>query len=132
MLLRIPLDDAPDGRYMVAEVDYDDLVGEEDVELVSDDGPGRTARALRSLADTFDGLEPALSTIVTRLRRATRGPDAITVEFGLKFGGETGLIFTKGKAEAALKVTVTWNGGAGAAQDGEDGEEAGAEPPNES
>ncbi|WP_374201595.1 CU044_2847 family protein [Actinocorallia sp. API 0066] len=27
------------------------------------------------------------------------GPDAITVEFGLKFGGETGVIFTKGKAE---------------------------------
>ncbi|MGW3345317.1 CU044_2847 family protein [Nonomuraea rubra] len=113
---------------MVAEVDYDDIAAEGDVELVSDDGPGRTARALRSLADAFDGLEPALSTIVTRLREATRGPDAITVEFGLKFGGETGVIFTKGKAEAALKVTVTWNGGTAVAHDSE---EAVGEPPDE-
>ncbi|MFI7225908.1 CU044_2847 family protein [Nonomuraea angiospora] len=129
MLLRIPLDGTPDSRFMVAEIDYEDMITEGGIDLVSDDGTGRTVRALRSLAETFDGLEPALSTIVTRLRTATRGPDAITVEFGLKFGGETGVIFTKGKAEAALKVTVTWNG-TGEPVAGE-GEEAEAEPPDE-
>ncbi|WP_062430628.1 CU044_2847 family protein [Herbidospora daliensis] len=110
MLMRIPLDDTPDAPVMVVEVDYDDIADEQGVELVSDTGPGRTAQALRSLADSFDHLEPAVSAIVTRLRKAARTPDAITVEFGLKFGGETGVIFAKGKAEAALKVTVTWNG----------------------
>ncbi|TKK84406.1 hypothetical protein FDA94_30185 [Herbidospora galbida] len=110
MLMRIPLDDTPGAPVMVVEVDYDDIADEPGVELVSDIGPSRTAQALRSLADTFDTLEPAVSAIVTRLRSAARAPDAITVEFGLKFGGETGVIFTKGKAEAALKVTVTWNG----------------------
>nr|WP_062341709.1 CU044_2847 family protein [Herbidospora sakaeratensis] len=110
MLMRIPLDDTPGAPVMVVEVDYDDIADEQGVELVSDTGPGRTAQALRSLAGAFDTLEPAVSAIVTRLRSAARAPDTITVEFGLKFGGETGVIFTKGKAEAALKVTVAWNG----------------------
>ncbi|WP_018653945.1 CU044_2847 family protein [Actinomadura flavalba] len=125
MLMRIPLDDgAGADRFMVVEVDRRDVETEDGVELVADDGPGRTARALRSLAAAFDDLEPALDTIVTRLRDATRGPDQIVVEFGLKFGGETGIIFTKGKMEAALKVTVTWNGEPAEDEEDEEDEDA--------
>jgi hypothetical protein len=111
VLMRIPLDGAASGKFMVAEVDLADVAGVADVDLVADDGSRRSVQALRTLAETFDGLEPALTTIVTRLRKATRGPDEITVEFGLKFGGETGVIFAKGKVETALQVTVTWSRG---------------------
>ncbi|MEU4090145.1 CU044_2847 family protein [Streptomyces aureus] len=97
---------------MVAEVDLADVVDlGDDVELVAEGGPGRSAQALQSLAEAFDGLEPALATIVTRLRRAARGPDMVTLEFGLKFGGETGVIFARGSAEAALAVTIAWDRG---------------------
>jgi hypothetical protein len=97
-----------DGAHLVAEVDPVDL---EAVELVADDDGGRMAKAAGSLAEAFDKLEPAIGMIVSRLRSATRRPDEISVDFGLKLGGETGLIFAKGTAEANLTVSVTWKRG---------------------
>jgi hypothetical protein len=32
-----------------------------------------------------------------------------TVEFGVKLGGETGIILAKGTAEVNLKITMTWD-----------------------
>lgn len=104
VLLRIPLTDGDEAQ-LVAEVDAVDLEG---VELVADDGGGRLATVGTTLSDAFGKLEPALDMIVSRLRHATRQPDEITVEFGLKLGGETGLIFAKGTAEANVSVSVTW------------------------
>jgi hypothetical protein len=43
-----------------------------------------------------------------RLRSATHSPDEIEIEAGLKVGGETGLVFTKGTAEANFVVRMTW------------------------
>jgi hypothetical protein len=92
---------------MVAEVDFVDL-DPENVEFVADDGEKRLATLGTTLGEAFGKLEPALDLIVSRLRRATRRPDEITVDFGLKLGGEAGLIFAKGTAEANLSVSVTW------------------------
>jgi hypothetical protein len=36
-------------------------------------------------------------------------PDHFTVEFGVKLGGETGIILAKGTAEVNLKVTMIWD-----------------------
>ncbi|MFG1680744.1 CU044_2847 family protein [Nonomuraea sp. NPDC049269] len=103
MLMRMSLDDGS-GQFIVADVDAVDL---DDVELVS--GEGRIAKVSTSLSQAFDNVEPALKMIVTRLRDAAQAPEEITVGFGLKFGGETGLIFAKGKTEASLTVSVTWS-----------------------
>jgi hypothetical protein len=35
-------------------------------------------------------------------------PDQTVVEFGLKVGGETGMIIAKGTAEVNFKVTMSW------------------------
>lgn len=104
VLLRMPLTGS-DGAHLVAEVDTVDLGS---IELVADDGGGRLATVGTTLSDAFAKLEPALDLIVSRLRQAARRPDEITVDFGLKIGGETGLIFAKGTAEANLSVSVTW------------------------
>jgi NTP-dependent ternary system trypsin peptidase co-occuring protein len=33
------------------------------------------------------------------------------VKFGVKLGGETGIILAKGTAEVNLEITMTWNRG---------------------
>jgi hypothetical protein len=104
VLLYMPLS-RDEGAHLVAEVDSVDLEG---VELVADDGSGHLTKAVGSLAEAFDKLEPALGMIVSRLRSAARQPDEITVDFGLKLGGEAGLVFAKGTVEANIAVSVTW------------------------
>lgn len=46
--------------------------------------------------------------ILNKLRTTARSPDEIELEFGLKVGGETGLIFAKGSAETTFHVRLTW------------------------
>jgi len=48
-----------------------------------------------------------LRTIKDRL--VASSPDHFSVEFGVKLGGETGVILAKGTAEVNLKVTMTWD-----------------------
>src|SRR5262249_13251690 len=78
----------------------------ESVELAADDG--RVARAGQSLAEAFQRVGPAIEVVLEKLRTATRSPDEIELEFGLKLGGETGLIFAKGSAETTFNVRLTW------------------------
>ncbi|MEU8343388.1 CU044_2847 family protein [Actinomadura meyerae] len=123
VLMRIPLQDGSD-QFIEAEVDP---LGLEDVELVADDGQGRRfVQAAGTLAAAFDHIEPALSMLVTRLRDAARAPEEITLGFGLKLGGETGLVFAKGKSEASFTVSVTWARNPASAR-----ERAAARPPAE-
>ncbi|WP_432863481.1 CU044_2847 family protein [Microbispora rosea] len=103
--VRIPIRDGQSGinNYLIAEMDTNDAL-----ELASSGIDGRLEEASRSLSAALDGIRPALETIITKLQTATRQPKEIQVEFGLKFGGELGLIFTKGTAEASFNVTMTW------------------------
>src|SRR5262249_11747222 len=89
---------------IVVEVDPRD-VGE-GVQLASEEG--RAARATQSLTDAFRRIGPAVDVVLGNLRGAARSPDEIELEFGLKVGGEAGLIFAKGSAETAFKVRLTW------------------------
>ena len=104
VLLRVPVEEGS-AEFMEVEVDYDDL--EEGVRLASRTSDG-AMRAAFSLSSAFDKVLPALRTIVTRLRTAEHAPDEIAMELGLKIGGEQGLIFTKGTAEATFTVSLTW------------------------
>lgn len=101
-LLRVPLENI-DGAYIVAEVDDFDLAS---TELVA----GRHRRGVDTAAETFSDalgkVEPAIELVLSKLRNVA--PDEITVDFGLKIGGEAGIIWAKGTAEAHLTVSVTW------------------------
>ena len=105
--LQVPLDGI-DGAYVIFEVDPADLE-DGSVQLVADDG-SRLNKATSTLTEAFSRVEPAIEVIVSRLRNAA--PDEITVDFGLKMGGEAGLIWAKGTAEANIAVSVTWKRGA--------------------
>jgi hypothetical protein len=93
------------GERLIAEVDPDE-VDSGDLVLASPD-PGRVAvRAKDTLERSLDELRPALSALLGKLREAA--PSELNVQFGIKFGGETGVILAKGTAEVNLVVTMTW------------------------
>ncbi|MEL3946352.1 MULTISPECIES: CU044_2847 family protein [Streptomyces] len=96
------LDDAGEGA-AVFEVDVD--ADATDLELAA--GGGVVARARVSLDEALDQVKPTLARVADTLREL--GPDAAELEFGLKMGGETGVIIAKGTAEVNFTVRLTWN-----------------------
>ena len=91
----------------------DVLVFEVDRNEVSDDlvlaspGPGEVAaRAKVTLEEALAKLKPSLQKVVHMLRELS--PDETVVEFGLKIGGEAGVIIAKGTAEVNFTVRMSW------------------------
>ena len=69
--------------------------------------PGKiAARAQMSLEESLAKLKPSLLKIARLLRELS--PEETEVEFGLKLGGETGVIVAKGTAEVNFTVRMTW------------------------
>jgi hypothetical protein len=92
---------------VVFEVDRGEVA--DDLVLASSE-PGKVAaRARLTLEDALTSLKPSLAKIVHVLREIA--PDEATVEFGLKMGGETGVIIAKGTAEVNFKVCMSWKSG---------------------
>jgi hypothetical protein len=92
---------------LVVEVDEGDIASAaDDLGLASLPGGKLTARAAVTLEEALDHLEPTLRALSDRLRRAS--PDSVSVEFGIKLGGETGVILAKGTAEVNFKVALSW------------------------
>lgn len=88
---------------LVVEVDRSEI--SDDLVLASE--PGKVAaRAQVTLEEALANLKPSLHRIVDLLKELS--PDHTIVEFGLKLGGETGVIIAKGTAEVNFKVTVSW------------------------
>ncbi|WP_030490999.1 CU044_2847 family protein [Micromonospora chokoriensis] len=102
-LLRVPIGNGTDDVIEV-EVDVHNLEG---VELASErtDGPDTAAF---SLAASLGRVLPAISTMLATVRNAEHAPDEVSMELGLTIGGETGIIFTKGTAEANFVMTMAW------------------------
>ena len=75
--------------------------------LLASAAQGRVIDRTRStLEEALENLRPSLNKIVDVLRRMS--PDEMGVEFGLKVGGETGLIIAKGTAEVNFVVRLSW------------------------
>ena len=104
MLIKVPVGDGTDA-FVEMEVDYADLG--ETVQLVSDD-PDSPAVATFSLAGSIHRVLPAIRTVLGGFRGLDLAPDEVSMELGLKVGGETGLVFAKGKTEAAFVVKMLW------------------------
>jgi Trypsin-co-occurring domain 1 len=106
-LLGVPVGDGGAEGVVVFEVDRSEVA--EDLVLASPE-PGKAAvRARASLEEALAGLRPSLTKIVEVLGEIA--PEQMTVEFGVKMGGETGVIIAKGTAEVNFKVTLSWNPG---------------------
>jgi hypothetical protein len=63
-------------------------------------------RAAQTLETALEPVTAAARATLAKLREA--GPDAITVEFGLKLTAEVGAVITKTAGECNLRVTLHW------------------------
>ena len=104
-LLGLPIEQGS-ADILIFEVDRSDVSDE--LVLASPSLPGVADRARVTLEDALAKLKPALQKVVHLLSELT--PDETVVEFGLKVGGETGIVIAKGTAEVNLKVTMRWHG----------------------
>jgi hypothetical protein len=69
--------------------------------------PGEVAaRAQVTLEGALEKLKPSLQKVVHFLKELS--PDETGVEFGLKMGGEIGVIIAKGTAEVNFIVRMSW------------------------
>jgi hypothetical protein len=102
-LLGVPVG-ADTGDVVVFEVDRSEVP--DDLVLASAEAGKVAARARRTLEEALADVKPSLVKIVGVLREMT--PGEMTVEFGLKMGGETGVIIAKGTAEVNFTVTMSW------------------------
>lgn len=105
VLVQVPLEDDADSAVVLVEADRDDIPG--GLTLASPEPGQATARAARSLAASLEQLESMLRVVKDKL--AASAPEHFTVEFGVKLGGETGIIVAKGTAEVNLKITMAWD-----------------------
>jgi hypothetical protein len=91
-LLVVEVDDADGGLVLAAAPDLS----------------GGVARAQVTLEESLNKLKPSLQKIAHLLKELS--PREIEVEFGLKIGGETGVIVAKGTAEVNFIVRMSWRG----------------------
>jgi hypothetical protein len=82
--------DAPTGMVRVARPD--EIVG----------------RAAESLMDSMRRVRRVAETIVEEVSRMPRQPEQLTVQFGVKLGGEAGAVIVKATGEANFLFTLGW------------------------
>ena len=95
-----------DEEIAVFEVDASEQY-DSDLELAAESG--LAARAQTTLHQALNRVRPALGQIAATMREL--GPDETEIEFGLKIGGETGVIIAKGTTEVNFVVRMTWKRG---------------------
>jgi hypothetical protein len=78
----------------------------DDLVLASRDGESVVGRARVTLEKVLDDLRPSLERVLATVKGLS--PTEATVQFGLKVGGETGVIVAKGTAEANFTITLAW------------------------
>ena len=105
-LLGLPVE-ADSDDVLVFEVDRTEVSG--DLVLASTDPDKVADRARVTLEEALTKLKPSLQKIVHLLKELA--PDETEVEFGLKIGGETGVIIAKGTAEVNFAIRMSWKSG---------------------
>jgi hypothetical protein len=101
-LMSLPVETGSE-EILVVEVDRNEI--SDDLVLASE--PGKViVRAQVTLEEALEKLKPSLLKVVHLLKELS--PDHTVVEFGLKVGGETGVIIAKGTAEVNFKITMSW------------------------
>jgi hypothetical protein len=97
----VPLEE---GSGVVVEVDRHEI--STDLVLASSRAHEVAVKASETLEEVLDKVKPTIQAIAQWAR--TGAPDECCVEFGLKLGGETGIIVAKGTAEVNFVVKMTW------------------------
>ena len=75
--------------------------------VLSSAAPGNVAdRASVTLEEALSKLKPSLHKILRLLKELS--PNEGVVEFGLKIGGETGVIIARGTGEVNFAIRMSW------------------------
>jgi Trypsin-co-occurring domain 1 len=112
-LVGLPVD-ADSADILVVEVDDTQPSG--GLVLAAAPDPARgIAKAQVTLEEALTRLKPSLQKLAHMLKETA--PEQAEIEFGLKIGGETGVIVAKGTAEVNFIVRMTWK----ASRPGSDG-----------
>lgn len=102
-LLGLPVDPASD-ELLVFEVDRNEIP--DDLVLASPEPGQVVAKADVTLDQALARLKPSLRKVMDVLKDL--GPNEAEVEFGLKIGGETGVVIAKGTAEVNFAIRMSW------------------------
>ncbi len=102
-LLAVPVAQDSDD-VLLFEVDRSDV--SDDLVLASNEGGLVADRARVTLEMAMERLKPSLSKIGDALR--DMAPDEAHIEFGLKVGGETGIIISKGSIDVNFMIRLCW------------------------
>lgn len=98
-----------DGTDDFVVVEVDDATIDEDQVVLAARGPGKAVvQASETLQSSFDRIVGAVGELLLRLRALPNAPEQAEVQFGLKLGGEAGLIFARGNAEVNFQVKLSW------------------------
>ena len=102
-LLSLPVEKGSEDS-LVVEVDPSEVP---DSLVLSSPELGKVAaKAQISLEEALTKLKPSLQRIIHLLKELS--PEETELEFGLKLGGETGVIVAKGTAEVNFVIRMTW------------------------
>jgi hypothetical protein len=102
-LLSLPVN-AAEEELLVFEVDRSEVP--DDLVLASPKPGQVVTKAQVTLEQALTNLKPGLQKMLHVLKELA--PDEAEVEFGLKVGGETGLIIAKGTAEVNFVIRMSW------------------------
>jgi len=70
--------------------------------------PGGIAERVKvTFEEVAAGIKPLARTILSQL--TDLGPQALTVEFGVKFSAKAGVVLASAASEGHCKVTLNWN-----------------------
>ncbi|MFD7711172.1 CU044_2847 family protein [Streptomyces sp. NPDC059786] len=112
-LVELPLDgpdgpDGPDGQPgRTVKVAIEERPGDGLVQVAR---PGQVvARGTRSLGELLAAVRPVAGNFVDTFRGMARGPDEISLEFGLSLSAEADVVISSTSAQANFAVRLTWD-----------------------
>jgi hypothetical protein len=84
-----------------------DLVPDGREELVSRDGKEEIPLASERLDALAEKIRPVANTLFDALKELNT-PQEINLEFGIKLGGKTGIVFASAETECNFKIGLKW------------------------
>lgn len=95
-----------DGKSIIIETDL--VENNNGIKRASNSGTSETVQASQKLNDVAKNIGPAAQVILNSLKGINH-PKEIVLEFGLKFGAKTGIVFASADTEVNFKVSVKWD-----------------------
>jgi hypothetical protein len=85
---------------------------EDELRMAGEERAGRGGRVVERAKQTFEEaletVKPVIAAVAAKFQDAASTVGEVSVEFGVRMSGETGIVLTKVGVEANFKVSLTW------------------------